>query len=147
MKDGIINKRLKDFETPTAETICLEITVSNRKWFILFAYRPESISRKTFFDELTVSLNKAFIDYDFIAVIGDFNIDTEGKTDRHGFLSNLCDVFDLENLITDKTCFKKCEGSAIDVFLTNHKNCFQGTKVIETGLSDHHCLIISSLKS
>ena len=147
VKDGIINKRLKDFETPTAETICLEITVSNRKWFILFAYRPESISRKTFFDELTVSLNKAFIDYDYIALLGDLNIDLEGKTDRHGFLSNLCDVFDLENLITDKTCFKKCGGSAIDVFLTNQKNCFQGTRVIETGLSDHHCLIISSLKS
>ena len=61
VKDGIINKRLIDYETPTAETICLEFTVSNRKWFIMFAYRPESIDRKIFFDELTVSLNKAFM--------------------------------------------------------------------------------------
>ena len=143
----MINKRLTDFETPTAETICLEITVSNRKWFLLFAYRPESIDRKFFFDELHVSLTKAFSKYDYIAVLGDLNIDKDGFTDRHGFLSNICDIFDLENLIKEKTCFKKLGGSSIDVFLTNHKHCFQGTKVIETGLSDHHCLIISSLKA
>ena len=147
VKDGMINKRLTDFETPTAETICLEITVSNRKWFLMFAYRPESIDRKLFFDELHVSLNKAFSKYDYIAILGDLNIDKDGLTDRHGFLSNICDIFDLENLIKEKTCFKKLGGSSIDVFLTNHKHCFQGTKVIETGLSDHHCLIISSLKA
>ena len=147
VKDGMINKRLTDFETPTAETICLEITVSNRKWFLMFAYRPESIDRKLFFDELHVSLNKAFSKYDYIAILGDLNIDKDGLTDRHGFLSNICDIFDFENLIKEKTCFKKLGGSSIDVFLTNHKHCFQGTKVIETGLSDHHCLIISSLKA
>ena len=94
-----------------------------------------------------MSLNKAFSKYDYIAVLGDLNIDKDGLTDRHGFLSNICDIFDLENLIKEKTCFKKLGGSSIDVFLTNHKHCFQGTKVIETGLSDHHCLIISSLKA
>ena len=147
VKDGIINKRLIDYETPTAETICLEFTVSNRKWFIMFAYRPESIDRKIFFDELTVSLNKAFMNYDYVTVIGDLNIDNDGHTDRHGFLSDMCDIFNLENIISEKTCFKKTGGSSIDVFLTNHKHCFQGTRAIETGLSDHHCLIISSLKS
>jgi len=105
VKDGIINKRLKDYETPTAETICLEITVSNRKWFLMFAYRPESIDRKLFFDELHMSLNKAFLKYDYISVIGDLNIDKDGLTDRHGFLSNLCDTFDLENLIKGKNLF------------------------------------------
>ena len=37
----------------------------------LFAYRPESIDRKLFFDELHMSLNKAFLKYDYISVIGD----------------------------------------------------------------------------
>ena len=32
-------------------------------------------------------------------------------------------------------------------FFNNHKHCFQSIKVIETGLSDHHCLMISSLKA
>ena len=31
--------------------------------------------------------------------------------------------------------------------MTNRKRCFQGTSIIETGLSDHHCLIVSCLKS
>ena len=35
----------------------------------------------------------------------------------------------------------------MDVFLTNHPKSFQSTCVIETGLSDHHGLVITSLKS
>ena len=31
--------------------------------------------------------------------------------------------------------------------MTNRKRCFQGTSIIETGLIDHHCLIVSCLKS
>ena len=46
-----------------------------------------------------------------------------------------------------KTCFKKLNGYSLDVFLTNHPRCFQSTCVIETGLSDHHGLVPTRLKS
>ena len=48
IKDGLITNRLKNFETPNAETICIELIIANRKWFIMFAYRPESIGRHVF---------------------------------------------------------------------------------------------------
>ena len=34
-----------------------------------------------------------------------------------------------------------------DFILTNHPMCFQKTGIFETGLSDHHCLLMSCLKS
>ena len=50
------------------------------------------------------------------------------------------------NLVKNNTCFKG-PGSCIDLILTNRKYCFQGTSSFETGLSDHHHLIYSILKS
>ena len=59
VKEDLISDRLEKYETTHAETICLDLTIQERKWFILFAYRPESIDRKLFFDELNKTLSKA----------------------------------------------------------------------------------------
>ena len=49
-------------------------------------------------------------------------------------------------LVKNNTCFKG-PGSCIDLILANRKYYFQGTSSFETGLSDHHHLIYSILKS
>ena len=87
IKNGMITKRLKSFETPNAETICMELNISGRKWFIVFAYRPESINRDLFFDEVNICLGKAITKYDFVLLAGDLNnvgMD-HPKTDTKGF--------------------------------------------------------------
>ena len=40
VKNGLIAKRIKSLETKISETICIELTISKKKWCILFAYRP-----------------------------------------------------------------------------------------------------------
>ena len=86
IKSGLVSKRLKSYETPTAETICLELNISDRKWFIVFAYRPESIDRNLFFDEISICLGKAANSYDFLSLAGDLNIDMDiPNTDRKHF--------------------------------------------------------------
>ena len=42
----IITKTLIDLEGKNSETICLEITLSKRKWCIVFAYRPPHNNNK-----------------------------------------------------------------------------------------------------
>ena len=49
IREGLITKRLENLETKLSETICLELTVSNKKWFILFAYRPPQENSKPVF--------------------------------------------------------------------------------------------------
>ena len=39
MRKGSIRRRLPKFETKVTETISVELAVSKKKWFILFAYR------------------------------------------------------------------------------------------------------------
>ena len=55
------------------------------------------------------------------------------------------DSYNPKNLITNPTCFKNpSKPSLIDLILTNrHRN----SKVIETGLSDHHKLTITVMRA
>ena len=147
IKDGLITKRLKDLETATAESICLELTISKRKWFIVYAYRPESINRSLFFEEIKRTLNLAVNLYDNIILAGDLNVDMDiPSKDVHGYLSDICDTFDLTNLIKGKTCTQSEQGSSLDVILTNRPRSFQKSCLIETGISDHHKLVMTFLR-
>ena len=57
-------------------------------------------------------------------------------------------MYDLENLIKGPTCFKNASNpSSIDVILTNRKNSYQNYMTIETGLSDHHKMTATLLKT
>ena len=77
----------------------------------------------------------------------DLNTDTSDKSkDKSCYLSDLCDTFSLKNIITGKTCFKKTTGTSIDILLTNRPR-FLKTGIFETGLSDHHKLILSFFRS
>ena len=144
LKSGLINTRLKNIETPTAESICIELTISNRKWFVMYAYRPESINRLIFFEEIKKTLNQAVNKYDNIILAGDLNVDMDiPSKDVHGYLSDICDTFDLTNLIKGKTCTQSEQGSSLDVILTNRPRSFQKSCLIETGISDHHKLIMT----
>ena len=79
--------------------------------------------------------------YDNFLLIGDFNSSVSESN-----LKDFCEVYNLVNLIKDPTCFKSTSNpSSIDVMLTNRQNAFKNSMTIETGLSDHHKLIISVL--
>ena len=77
----------------------------------------------------------------------DINIHTQKNgADTNHYLSDLCDTFSLENLISSTTCFKSLSGTSI-VFLTNRTRSFHNTVITETGISDHHKLITSFFRS
>ena len=53
IREGLIAKRLYAYEDSTSKTICLEVTISKKKWCVTFAYRPPYNSNKDgFFKEL-----------------------------------------------------------------------------------------------
>ena len=51
------------------------------------------------------------------------------------------------NLIKSNICFKLKPGSCIGLILRNKPKRFQNSGVMETGVSDHHTLIFSFLKT
>ena len=134
-------KTLVNLEKNTSGTICIEVTISIKKWCIIFVSRPpHSNNKKVFFSELSTSLNQATNKYDNIIVIGDLNIDTQKNEADTNYLPDLCDTFALANLIRSSTCSKSLSGTSIDMFLTNRTRSFHNTAITETGISDHHIL-------
>ena len=143
VRNSIIAKRLESLEEKESETICIEITISNKRWCITFVYRPPQNANKVMsFNESNLSLNQCVNKYDNIIVMGDLNIDISNKRkDNHNFLSDLCDTLSLQNIITSRTCHKSNAGTSIDIMLTNSARSFHKTSIFETGISDHHKLI------
>ena len=93
---------------------------------------------------MTTSLTKAISNYENIIVMGDFNIDIKGAGSNN--LSDVCDLFDLTNIVKSDICFTKTHTSLIDLILTNKPSSFNKTPVTETGLRDYHKMITTFFK-
>ena len=62
-------------------------------------------------------------------------------------LKTLLQLFNLNALINSPTCYQSHIPTCIDHILTNQKSLFKFSKTFETGLSDHHKLISTTMKS
>ena len=130
--------------------ICLELTIAKRKWAIFSVYRPpRSVNLASFFSELNKCVDMATRTYENIVVMGDINIDTDDdKAVGQNKLSEFCDVFGLENLIQGSTCVTvRHEPTSIDVILTNKKRSFKNSGTVATGLSDHHKMVLTTMRA
>ena len=107
IKQVLTVNRLKQLETKMSETIFLELTISSKKWILVFPYRPANETNKQlFFNELTESLSKAVSNQKNILLMGDLNINTSTQTNSNNttnHLTNFCDLFALSNLVNVKT--------------------------------------------
>ena len=71
--------------------------------------------------------------------MGDYNCEVVEQA-MHVF----CETNNLKNLIKVPTCFKNPDNpSCIDLILSNKSRNIFNTRIIETGLSDHHKMCIT----
>ena len=62
-------------------------------------------------------------------------------------MNDFCNAYNLSSLIKEPTCHKNLNNmSCIDLILTNSACNFQGSCVMETGLSDFHRIIVTIMK-
>ena len=138
---------MKEYQTIVSQIIFTEFTVSNKKLFCLSIYRASPNNVVTFFEELTDSLSRPVNNYSNIIFMGDFNITIKKKNSiTYKKLDDICDTFNLTNLVKSKTCFVNKHKSSIDLILVNNLRSFQITNVTETGVSDCQKLITTFMK-
>ena len=107
-----------------------------------FFVEPSLKGKKWLLFELGKNIDTLTSKYDNIILLGYFNTE---PTDAS--LSNFCEVYNLTNLIKDKTCLKNSnKASCVDLIITNRPKRFQNSVVIETGLSDFHKMYITVTK-
>jgi hypothetical protein len=74
-------------------------------------------------------------------VLGDLNFDYL-HAEKGNALKNVCDIFDLTNLIKNPTCFRKdANPSLVDVILTNKPTSCGKICNFDCGISDVHNII------
>ena len=137
VKGSIPARVLTSFSTPAdTQIIVFEINLRKEKWLFVGIYKPPSLNSQYFLDTLSGLLDFYSDHYDDKIILGDSD----------PLMMTFSDEHDLINLIKNKTCFKG-KGSCIDLILTNRKFLFKNSTSFETGLSDHHHLIYSMLKT
>ena len=142
IKSSIPSRKLScDDICNSIQAIPFEINLRKEKWLVISIYRPPSQDSVFFLNSLTKIIDVFADKYDNYLIMGDFNLES-GNT----ILTNFLDSNNLTNLIKTNTCFKG-KGSSIDLVLTNRKYSFKNTSSYETGLSDHHHMIYTMLKS
>ena len=105
-------------------------------------YTSPSQCKNYFITELTKILDKCRGSYENTVILGDFNMQPTNQ-----ILETFLEDNSFVNLIKSNTCFKSKPGSCIDLILTNRPKCFQNSRMMETGISDHHALIFTFLKT
>jgi hypothetical protein len=89
--------------------------------------------------------------YDNYAIIGDLNFNVLNNDRRNCDytcpLQNLCNDYNLKNIIKQPTFYHRNGNSLIDVLITNQCRKFLTSGVIDNDLSDGHSLIYGILRS
>ena len=118
------------------EGIFVELNLRNSKWVLFAGYSPSNIE---------IIMNKFVNDYDNIIMMGDFNCDVDNKYENYKIL-NFFESFSLTNIVKEPTYFKNpIKPTCIDLIITDRKESFSDTTVIETGLSDYHLMTVTCL--
>ena len=146
VRSDIPCKELDKHEFPgNIEGIFVELNFRKSKWLLFGTYHPPSQNDNFYFDNVgrVLETYTSKYKYDKILLTGDFNAE---ETDP--VLGNFMELYDLRNMVKEKTCFKSVENpSCVDLFLTNNTNSFQNTMALSTGISDCHKMIVTVLKT
>ena len=141
VKSSIPSRRLScENLCNSIQAVPFEINL-RKKWLPISIYRSPSQNCDYFLNNLTEMIDFFNDTYENYLIMGDFNIERSDPSLKTFLNSN-----NLYNLIKSNTYFKG-KGSCIDLFLTNRKYSFKFSGSYETGISDHHHMIYTMLKS
>ena len=142
IKSHLPSRRLTNYSMPKdIQIIPFELNLRKEKWMFMCIYRPPAQSKQYFLENLSMIVDHYSSIYDNHIILGDFNMEPNSP-----ILIPFMQSFNLFIIIKSNTCFKG-NGTCIDLILTNRKSCFKHCSTFETGLSNHHHLIYSMLKT
>ena len=128
--------------TSSIEIITLEINLGKEKLLVFGAYKPPDINNSSFLNELYNAITFYSTFYKNCVLLGDLNIARDNTQLQH-----FCESFLFEHLIQKTTCYKVETPTGIEHIITNIPKRFKKSMSLETGISDHHKLIMTIFRS
>ena len=124
------------------EGLVIELSFNLKKWLLIYSYNPHRNSLKEHIRVLSCCLDQNIQKYENIILMGDYNAEITNAS-----MQEFCESYFLENMVKKPTCFKNpAKPTCIDLIITNKPGMFQNAKTYETGLSDFHKLVVSTMK-
>ena len=124
------------------EGLVIELSFSLKKWLLICSYNPHRNSIKEHIRVLSCCLDQNIQKYENIVLMGDCNAEITNAS-----MQEFCESYFLENMVKKPACFKNpAKPTCIDLIITNKPRMFQIAKTYETGLSDFHKLVVSTMK-
>ena len=105
-------------------------------------YTPPSQCENYITAELSKILDQCWSSYENTVILGDLNMQPANQ-----ILETFLEDNTFVNLMKSNTCFKSKPRSCIYLILTNKPKSSQNSRLMVTGISDHHALIFSFLKT
>ena len=120
-KQNVHSRRRQDIELPNIECLWIEVSTHNKKILLGTFYRPPNATP----DVLSSIEDSISLAYDTnirnILITGDFNLDILKLTSNKK-VSDLCQHYNLLQLINEPTHQTESSSSIIDLFLTSDIN-------------------------
>ena len=148
IKSNVYSRRRSDLELPDIECIWLEIVCHHRTFLLGTFHRPPN-SPAGILSSIEDSISLAFdTNINNIFVTGDFNLDTL-KHSSNQKVHDICQHFNMVQLITEPTHITENSSSLIDLIFTSNKN-----NILLSGVGDpfldqnvrYHCPVYFVLK-
>ena len=124
------------------EIIAMPFFQTKRKWLLLGIYKPPKQDNSEFLETMNVLWKGYTETYENIITLRDFNMTVENPKLR-GFMQ----LHDMSYVINELTFFQSHDRTCTDNILRNRKTMFKTSKTFESGLSDHHKLVSTIIKS
>ena len=139
IRDDLPHRRLNSFEINSGgfESICIEITIGNSKTVVTSLYNHPYVKKDIFKENFCNITDRLLAKYDDLVFIFDGNLCPKKSTT----IQDLCDIYDLTNLIKDPTCHKGPTPTLIDVLLVTNPKRYISVLNGEFCLSDFHNVI------
>ena len=104
------------------EAILIDIQLGQQYMSLLCAYKPPAVTNNTFTNEMYALLDLAIANRPNVMCLGDLNCDTlhslDGGKEGRTWL-DICDIYDMVNLIIEPTRICKTKESFLDIIATN----------------------------
>ena len=122
------------------EAIVGDIQIGQQHISLICGFKPPSVNNNTFSDEIYGLLDAAISNRSNLICLGDLDCDIlhpleDGKEGRAWL--DICDIYDLQNLICEPTRISKTRESCLDLIVTNAPVFALHSGTLEAGLSDH----------
>lgn len=139
IKDCIANScgKIKIYEK-SLECITVDFIVDKNRYTLIAMYKHPKCPNDYFEQQFEYLYDKLTETGANTILMGDLNYNML-KDDC--IMHDLCDRYDLTNIVNKPTCYKSANASLIDVILVSNRNLFMKTFVSDIHISDVHFMI------